>query len=55
MYIVHVPLVVTAQYCLAGHGLSAGGAWATVCLLTLPTAFLLTTGLRRLPGFRRVL
>ncbi|MGP4090007.1 acyltransferase family protein [Streptomyces sp. KR55] len=55
VYIIHLPLVVTLQYYLAGRGLSAAGAWATVCALTVPTAFFAAAGLRRLPGFRRVL
>ncbi|MDN3027229.1 acyltransferase [Streptomyces sp. S.PB5] len=55
VYIVHLPLVVTAQYCLAGRGLSAVGAWAVVCVLVVPAAFLLAAGLRGLPGVRRVL
>lgn len=55
VYIVHLPLVVTLQYYLAGRGLSAVGAWAAVCVLTVPTAFLAAAGLRRLPGFGRVL
>ncbi|MFL5993868.1 MAG: hypothetical protein ACJ736_06050 [Streptomyces sp.] len=54
-YIVHLPLVVTVQDGLAGRGLSAAGAWAVVCVLVVPVSFLLAAGLRRLPGFRRVL
>ncbi|MFF2519472.1 acyltransferase [Streptomyces sp. NPDC058086] len=53
--IVHLPLVVTVQYYLAGRGLSAATAWATVSAGVVPLAFLLAAGLRRLPGFRRVL
>ncbi|MFE3856765.1 acyltransferase [Streptomyces griseorubiginosus] len=55
VYIVHLPLVVIAQYCLADRGLSAVGAWTLVCVLVVPAAFLLAAGLRRLPGFQRVL
>ncbi|MFI6438411.1 acyltransferase [Streptomyces sp. NPDC050759] len=55
VYIVHLPLAVTVQYCLAGRGLSAAGAWAVVCVLVVPVSFLLAAGLRRLPGFRQVL
>ncbi|MFF2326751.1 MULTISPECIES: acyltransferase [unclassified Streptomyces] len=55
VYIIHVPMVVTVQYYLAGHGLSAAGAWAVACALVVPTSFLITAGLRRLPGFRHVL
>lgn len=55
VYIVHLPLVVTVQYCLAGRGLSAAGAWAVVHVLVVPVSFLLAARLRRLPGFRRVL
>ncbi|MGW2749142.1 hypothetical protein [Streptomyces sp. NPDC001450] len=53
--IVHLPLVVGAQYYLSGRGLSAVGAWRIVCVLVVPVAFLTTAGLRRVPGFRRVL
>ncbi|WP_406129535.1 acyltransferase [Streptomyces sp. NBC_00989] len=55
VYIVHLPLVVTVQYYLSGRGLSAAGAWTAVSGVALPAAFLLAAGLRRLPGFRRVL
>ncbi|MEU6379340.1 acyltransferase [Streptomyces sp. NPDC046909] len=55
VYIIHLPLVVTLQYYLADRGLPAVGAWAAVCALTLPTAFLTAAWLRRLPGFGRVL
>ncbi|NJQ01255.1 acyltransferase family protein [Streptomyces zingiberis] len=55
VYIVHVPLVVAVQYHLAGRGLPPAGAWATAGALGLVSAFLLAAGLRRLPGFRRVL
>ncbi|MCI3240609.1 MULTISPECIES: acyltransferase family protein [Streptomyces] len=55
VYIVHLPLVVIAQYYLADRGLSAVGAWAVVSVLVVPAAFLLAAGLRRLLGFRRVL
>ncbi|MFL5996960.1 MAG: acyltransferase family protein [Streptomyces sp.] len=55
VYIIHLPLVVTLQYYLSGRGLSATGAWAAVCTLALPAAFLTAAGLRRLPGFGRVL
>nr|WP_282189994.1 hypothetical protein [Streptomyces sp. S1D4-11] len=43
------------QYHLAGRGLFAAPAWATVSVAVVPLAFLLAAGLRRLPGFRRVL
>jgi hypothetical protein len=39
----------TANY-LAGRGLSAAAAWATVSVAVVPLAFLLAAGLRRLPG-----
>lgn len=55
VYIVHLPLVVTVQYGLAGRGLTAVGLWTAVCGLVLPASFLLAAGLRRLPGLRRVL
>ncbi|MFJ2610051.1 acyltransferase [Streptomyces sp. NPDC087425] len=55
VYIVHLPLVVTVQYYLSGRSLSAAGAWTAVSGVALPAAFLLAAGLRRLPGFRRVL
>jgi hypothetical protein len=55
VYIVHLPLVVTVQYCLAGRGLSTAGVWAVVCVLVVPVSFLLAAGLRTLPGFRPVL
>ncbi|XES00275.1 acyltransferase [Streptomyces sp. S1D4-11] len=45
----------TVQYHLAGRGLFAAPAWATVSVAVVPLAFLLAAGLRRLPGFRRVL
>lgn len=35
----NLPLVVTVQYCLAGRGLSAAGAWAVVCALVVPVFF----------------
>jgi peptidoglycan/LPS O-acetylase OafA/YrhL len=50
VYIVHLPLVVTVQNYLAGRGLSAAAAWATVSVAVVPLAFLLAAGLRRLPG-----
>lgn len=55
VYLVHLPLVVAVQYALAGRSSSAVGLWVTVTVLAVPTAFLLATGLRRLPGARRVL
>ena len=55
VYIIHLPLVVTLQYCLADRGPSAVGAWCTVCVIAVPTAFLLAAGLRRLPELRQVL
>ncbi|MEV6507788.1 acyltransferase [Streptomyces sp. NPDC051642] len=55
VYIVHLPLVVTLQYYLSGRGLSAAAAWTAVSGAVVPAAFLLAAGLRRLPGFRRVL
>jgi hypothetical protein len=55
VYIVHLPLVVTVQYCLAGRGLTAAGAWGATVAFAVPGAFLLAAGLRRLPGFRLVL
>ncbi len=51
--IVHLPLVAIVQYCLAGRGLPAAGAWAVVCVLVVVVSFLLAAGLRRLPGVRR--
>ncbi|MFF4731587.1 hypothetical protein ACFY3M_41050 [Streptomyces mirabilis] len=45
----------TVRYYFAGRGPSAGTAWATVSAGVVPLAFLLAAGLRRLPGFRRVL
>ncbi|WP_234383331.1 acyltransferase family protein [Streptomyces dysideae] len=55
VYILHVPLVVTVQYCLADRGLSPVASWATTSALGLAGAFLWAAGLRRLPGFRQVL
>ncbi|WP_406148148.1 acyltransferase [Streptomyces sp. NBC_01012] len=55
VYIIHLPLVVTAQYYLSGRGLSATTAWAVVCVIGVLAAFLLAAGLRRLPLLRRVL
>ncbi|MEV8546534.1 acyltransferase [Streptomyces sp. NPDC051572] len=55
VYIVHLPLVVTLQYYLSGRGLSAATAWTAASVVVVPAAFLLAAGLRRLPGFRRVL
>lgn len=52
---VHLPLVVTLQYYLAGRGLAATAVWSTALVAAAPSAFLLVAGLRRLPGFRRVL
>jgi glucan biosynthesis protein C len=55
VYIVHLPLVVALQYCLAGRrGLSAAVAWTAVSGVEVPAAFLVAAGLRRLPGFRRL-
>ncbi|MCX4459495.1 hypothetical protein OOK58_47450 [Streptomyces sp. NBC_01728] len=45
----------TVQNYLAGRGLSAAAAWATVSIAVVPLAFLLAAGLRRSPGFRRVM
>lgn len=55
VYIIHLPLVVALQFFLAGRGMSAAAAWGTVSIATVPAAFLLAAGLRRLPGLRRVL
>ncbi|WP_203601789.1 acyltransferase family protein [Streptomyces sp. SID9727] len=55
VYIIHLPLVVTVQYFLAGHDLSAVAAWGTVSVIAIPSSFLAAAGLRRLPGLRRVL
>ncbi|MDX3841255.1 acyltransferase [Streptomyces europaeiscabiei] len=55
VYIVHLPILVTLQYYLADRGLSATAAWSIVSVTAVPTSFLLAAGLRRLPGFRRVL
>jgi glucan biosynthesis protein C len=55
VYIVHLPIVVTLQYYLSDHGLTASALWAAVSATAALTAFLLAAGLRRLPGFRRVL
>ncbi|MBR8641378.1 acyltransferase [Streptomyces tuirus] len=55
VYIIHLPLVVVLQYFLAGRGLSAAAAWGTLSAVAVPTAFLVSAGLRRLPGMRRVL
>jgi hypothetical protein len=45
-------VVVTVQNHLAGCGLSAAAAWATVsvAVVVVPLASLLAAGLRRLPG-----
>jgi hypothetical protein len=44
-------VVVTVQNHLAGCGLSAAAAWATVSVaVVVPLASLLAAGLRRLPG-----
>lgn len=55
IYLVHVPLVVVTQYVLADRGLSPACAWITAGAAGLVSASLLAAGLRRLPGFRRVL
>ncbi|MGA5452092.1 acyltransferase family protein [Streptomyces umbrinus] len=55
VYIIHLPLVVTLQHYLAGRGLAAAAAWGAVSVAAVLSAFLLATGLRRLPGLRRVL
>ncbi|MEU9456706.1 acyltransferase [Streptomyces sp. NPDC048277] len=55
VYIVHLPVAVTLQFYLVGRGLSATAAWSLVAAATVPMSFLLATGLRRLPGLRRVL
>ncbi|MFD8568809.1 acyltransferase [Streptomyces sp. NPDC059639] len=55
VYIVHVPLVVTLQYLLAGRGLPATAAWCVVAVAGTVSAYALSAGLRRLPGARRVL
>ncbi|MEU8706311.1 acyltransferase [Streptomyces sp. NPDC048565] len=55
VYILHVPLVVATQYYLTDHGLTAASAWVMTSVLALALAFPLAAGLRRLPGFRRVL
>ncbi|MEV8129211.1 acyltransferase family protein [Streptomyces sp. NPDC085944] len=55
VYIIHLPVVVALQYGLAGRGLSAAGSCFVVFAFTVPSAFLLAAGLRRLPGVRRVL
>ncbi|RKN39028.1 acyltransferase family protein [Streptomyces hoynatensis] len=55
VYLLHVPLVVAAQYALAGHVAQPVAAWALTALLALPAAFAAAAALRRLPGLRRVL
>ncbi|MER5214255.1 acyltransferase family protein [Streptomyces sp. NPDC002838] len=55
VYIIHLPLVVTLQYYLAGRGLSAATAWAVVSVIGVSAAFLFAAGIRRLPLLRRVL
>jgi glucans biosynthesis protein C len=55
VYVLHLPLVVSLQYCLSGRGLTAVAAWGVVSVLAVPASFLLAAGLRRLPGLRGVL
>ncbi|MFD0019941.1 acyltransferase family protein [Streptomyces sp. NPDC058382] len=55
VYIIHLPLVVTLQYYLAGRGLSAATAWTVVSVSGVSAAFLLAAGIRRLPLLRRAL
>ncbi|WJV45644.1 acyltransferase family protein [Streptomyces flavofungini] len=55
VYVIHLPLVVTAQYFLADRALPPVTAWLIVSGLAVPASFLLAAGLRRLPGARRVL
>ncbi|WP_328904382.1 acyltransferase family protein [Streptomyces sp. NBC_00441] len=54
VYLVHLPLVAAVQYYLSGRGLAAAGAWVVTCAVAIPCALLLSAGLRRLPGARRV-
>ncbi|MFG2594442.1 acyltransferase family protein [Streptomyces sp. NPDC048462] len=55
VYVIHVPIVVALQFAVAGHGLPALGAFALVTACAVPVSFAAAHGLRRIPGFRRVL
>lgn len=55
VYIIHLPLVVALQFALADRDLSTLAAWGVVSGFAVVAVFPLAAGLRRLPGFRRVL
>ena len=55
VYIIHVPIVVAAQFALAPTGLPALISFAAVAALAIPISFGAAHLLRRLPGFRSVL
>jgi surface polysaccharide O-acyltransferase-like enzyme len=55
-YVVHVvPVVVGLQFALAQVGLDPFSKFALVAIAGVPLSFLLSAGLRRLPGIRAVL
>jgi glucan biosynthesis protein C len=55
VYIVHLPIVVTVQYFLADHGLTATGAWLISSGVGASAAIVAAAVIRRLPGASRIL
>ena len=55
VYLIHLLLVVGLQAALAGADLPPLAKFAVVTLVGVPLCFLVSAGLRRLPGVRRIL
>lgn len=55
IYLLHLPIAVGLQYALRGTDLPGLAKWLLVGVLALGLSLLASQGLRRLPGFRRVL